>query len=314
MHNQPGDFQCYSIRRLNPFQGMVQIVRTPNSLATSINGIDWDVQILAEPPYDTWGLASPIKTEYRFLRFGSWNSDQGLTGVPANPLLNLTRMITESNHLVEILIGTSAQIPFPATDRFELWLMDDSDQQPRALLASTVDEDHLTAHTKSEWIASTNEFPSTHLQNYYSRHAVVADRTPNKHYLEEVIRQRTSRAMQCWFKRTKDGGGTPISATTELATNNIGQLPAEAFPVLLLGDHWNNRLAESVVSDYYAWLSPYLLTLQHLPDAVRSELEILAVKQAFAVEACWRLYPKIIDRRMIDTARVAAKLARSSKR
>ncbi|HXK57270.1 MAG TPA: hypothetical protein PLZ16_11555, partial [Gammaproteobacteria bacterium] len=76
---------------------------------------------------------------------------------------------------------------------------------------------------------------------------------------------------------------------------------------------WDDALAGAVISDYHDWLSPYLLTLQNLSDEQRAGLERKAVERAVAVEACWRLYPKIIDRGIIDAARVEARLRLSQK-
>ena len=50
MDDHSKDFRCYSVRRLNPFLGMAQIVESTNSRAISLDGVDWDIQILAERP------------------------------------------------------------------------------------------------------------------------------------------------------------------------------------------------------------------------------------------------------------------------
>ena len=45
-----------------------------------------------------------------------------------------------------------------------------------------------------------------------------------------------------------------------------------------------------------------------LPDDQRAVLEQKAIARAVAVDRCWRFYPKVIDRKLIDAARVEARL------
>lgn len=312
MENDSRDFSCFSVRRLNPFLGVVQIVQTSDSRAISVSGIDWEIQILAERPNDTWGAPSPVKPKRQFLRFGVWNRIDGLTGVPANPLLNLTQMIKAADRIIEILVIESERIPFPVNDKTELWLLDDKDQMPLALLASSTEATSISSHVVARWICSNKEFPSLQLHRQSKIQPESVNPNPNKSYLETIVHRRARQNVQRWFKRDVDGGGSSLICVSEhQSAAETRRLPAEAFPSLLLNSAWNDPLPQAVVSDYHAWLSPYLLTLQSLPDDLRVTLERKAVEQALAVNACWRLYPKIIDRKMIDTARVEARLRRS---
>lgn len=312
MSNDTNSYSCYSIRRLNPFLGVLQVIATAESRAISSDGVDWEIEILAERPHDTWGAPSPVKRKLQFLRFGVWNRADGLSRVPANPLLDLTKMLNEANRVVELLRVESARIPFRLNDRFELWLLDNEDRMPHALLASTTEIRNISSFSETHWVCSNKEFQSNHTERLREMQSDPIDPLPNKHYLEMIVRQRTSQGLQRWFKRTVDECGEPLQSELEKESiSRPGQLPADAFPLLLLNSSWDGSLPAAVVSDYHSWLSPYLLTLQNLPDNLRSTLEQKAAEQAVAVNACWRLYPKIINKKIIDAARVEARLRQS---
>ena len=314
MNKDSVSFSCYSIRRLNPFLGVLQIVATEGSRAISPDGIDWEIQILAERPHDTWGAPSPVKRKHQFLRFGSWNRADGLSRVPANPLLDLTRMLNEANRIVEILCLESTRTPFLLKDRFELWLLDDHDQTPLALLASTTDMRNIPSLIETEWVCSKNEFPSIHMERQKEIRSEPTNPLANKRYLEKIVKLRSRRGLQRWYKRSVDGCGEALPLEAEKkSASRTGQLPADAFPLLLLNPCWDGSLPAAVVADYLAWLSPYLLALQNLPDELRSTLEQQASKQSLVVDTYWRLYPKIINKQIIDAARVEALLRQSHK-
>ncbi|MCP5444070.1 MAG: hypothetical protein H6968_13655 [Chromatiaceae bacterium] len=314
MDDHSKDFRCYSVRRLNPFLGVAQIVESTDSRAISLDGVDWDIQILAERPHDTWGAPSPVKQKRLFLRFGAWNRTNGLYRVPANPLLDLAKMIKEANRLIEILLLKSARVPFPLEDSFELWLLDDEDHMPQALLASTHRVVEISLFAVDRWICTNQDPPATDMTQHKETESDSNGPHPHKIYLEAIVQQRASQGIRRWFKRIACGYGEPVPPVfgEEVVVGN-GLLPAEAFPQLLLNGSWDDPLACSVISDYHAWLSPYLLTLQNLPDDLRASLERKAVARAAAVNLNWRLYPKIIDGKLIDAARVEARLRESHK-
>jgi hypothetical protein len=62
------------------------------------------------------------------------------------------------------------------------------------------------------------------------------------------------------------------------------------------------------VSDYIAWISPSLLTLQNLALEQRQRLERSLNVQAVSVEHHWHLYPEIIDGKVVKAARVQCRL------
>ena len=91
-------------------------------------------------------------------------------------------------------------------------------------------------------------------------------------------------------------------------------IPADQFPVLLLDENWVNDEEQLRASEYIKWISPSLLTLQHLDNATRSRLENNLNVQAISIEHHWHLYPEIIDQKLLKAARVQSKIENSCRR
>jgi len=71
---------------------------------------------------------------------------------------------------------------------------------------------------------------------------------------------------------------------------------------------WNNLLEQSAISDYHAWVSPFLLALPHLSDATRDWLEDRACHRPQWLMRAHRLFPRVIDPARLNAALVAARL------
>jgi hypothetical protein len=114
--------------------------------------------------------------------------------------------------------------------------------------------------------------------------------------------------MSQWFRLDPEGAlGLAEGAPAGLAGR---RLPLGALPVLTLRTRWPREADSALVQEYLNWLSPYLLTLPGLSDEERQGLESAAVRHAPALDALWRLYPRILDPDLIRRARVEARLRR----
>jgi hypothetical protein len=89
-------------------------------------------------------------------------------------------------------------------------------------------------------------------------------------------------------------------------------LGADDFPELLIRETWPSPDDEALVADYIAWCAPRLLALEGLSDRTRARLERLACSQPLLVDTLYRLYPRVVDRTLLDRARVEARLRRAS--
>lgn len=305
---------CYAVRRLNPFQGVIQLVQTAHTRAISLDGSHWEIQIQAQKPDDLWGGVSPGNTVTQFLRFGTWSLTDGLRRVPAHPLLDLTAMFHQAEALIAILEECQQNLPFALQDRFELWLLDGTNRTPLALLSSATEYKQPPQHpTIGRWHCadrSSKDFSSPKTDEAHPPHPKDTDPHPHMSALERLIQIESGHTLAQWFERdsTGAGNGLPVAGYESLSDR---QLPDSAFPELLLRQEWEADCDSALVEDYLNWLSPYLLTLQNISDQTRKKLEPLARSRAILVNDNWTLYPKVIDHAIIDAARVEVQIRQS---
>jgi len=282
-------YQCLAVRRVNPFLGALQVVITRQARAISSDGQHWEIQVYAERPTDLWGGQGSPAADGLF-RFGAWSPHAGLERVPLNPILNNAAILPAAGELVDTLERVHAQVPFPQTDRLELWLLG-RDHQPLALLCTAVSEpERARRGTPGGWLAGVENLPialAAHARGLEIRIAQAAGDPPS----------------HCWFLREQDGGGLPLPPCTSLA-----RVPSAAFPEALFRD----PEPPDDTDPYMGWLAPRLLTLTALSDATRSRLERLARPHALELAARWRLYPKIIHPKSMNSARVEATIRQSA--
>ena len=89
-------------------------------------------------------------------------------------------------------------------------------------------------------------------------------------------------------------------------------ISAHQFPVLLLDEHWANDEDHRRAGEYIKWISPSLLTLQHLDRGTRARIEQNLNVQAISIEHHWQLYPEIIDQKLLKAARVQSRIEHCS--
>lgn len=306
--------RCYAVRRANPFMGVTQVVATPDARALSANGVLWELQVLADRPETLWGSVNTGRSVRQYFRFGLWSAEEGLSRVPINPILNIGEMLSASDELLEALENHLPEMPFPTGDRFELWLLDSERQRPLALLATAEGTEHLAAIRLDSWQATTlseRSFVSPTLAEGAGDSCDLSNPRWQAAAVEAVVKSAASRpAVAQWFERDGSGRGVglPHRVAPALAERVLG---ADDFPELLIRETWPAPADEALVADYVAWCAPRLLALDNLSDRTRSRLEQLACSQPLLVDTLYRLYPRVIDRSLIDRARVEARLRRA---
>jgi len=82
---------------------------------------------------------------------------------------------------------------------------------------------------------------------------------------------------------------------------------------MLAQQQWQNKSDETLVDAFINWLSPYLLVLDFLRDTQRETLEQSAKQHALLVDKIFHLYPKVIDRKATNAARVEAMMRKANK-
>ena len=279
----------YSMRRLSPYQGTIQVVELPGFRAMSADGSSWNLRIEnrgMRPAHALWreGEAYNVEISERTAPF--------LTALRDHPPL-----------------------PFALADTLELWLLDAHDLLPLALLASTLAHMAPPNRVDTGWRAAfpgDDAFVAPSLQAS-AAHPPEHPFIPHREILQRCVRKAAGAHPRAqWFRRDaagagRGGGGTGIEPA--LAARGLA---AAQFPDLLLRERWDSEIEAALVRDYHDWLAPALLTHSSLPRATRDRLERAACARAEQLFQLRRLLPEIVNRDLIDVALVEAVLRRSS--
>lgn len=299
---------CYAVRRLNPFLGVLEVVEIEGARALSVDGLDWQIQVEADRPDHTWGRGAPATAVRQFFRFGSWHVEHGLSRVPVNPILDVGAMLSASERLIDALQAAQAHLPFAFADHVERWLLA-ADGRPLALLAATVARRFTQEIHADGWQATPAMSPDFTAPGLTALGIAASNELGNRRHADALERQVLGAAgpspRRCWYERQPDGSALPLDS-------GFAGLPADAFPELPLRRHWTEGPEATLLGDYLHWLAPRLLCLDTLDDATRLELEQAARRQALQVADHYRLYPKVLQRELLDSARVEARLRRAT--
>jgi hypothetical protein len=260
----------YSLRRANPFLGLVAVVCSPGGRALSFDGRHWQLQVAAHAPRGLWSGGGETE-ELRYFRFGLWSEAEGTTRVPLNPMLDIGLMLEESKQLSDAIQKAAPRLPFPLAAELELWLLD-ADDAPLALLATAIDPGDvadlglaagLDDIGRPHWSAGGSGERSFHSPSLSAQGLSGADGAdPARHaqWLQRQVMQAAGSQRRCqWFRRDATGG----SCIGWRAPDGLAgrRLPSAAFPALNLRADWSNNTMHALVDDYFRWLSPYLLML-----------------------------------------------------
>ena len=295
--------RCYAVRRVNPFEGVLEVIALPRARAYSPNGTVWQVQVLAARPDHTWRSGSNAPLVEQFFGFGLWDADAGLHRIPANPVMDIGAMQAAADALVTVLEQAVAGIPFPLTDNLECWSVDDRGF-PIALLATSDDPDRIDDIRVTHWMATHSADHGFFAPSLAERGAAPAGSGDGTRRHAEQLEQRVraAEATRAWYRRLTDGSGQRLRPD-----GHDDVLPLSVFPTLGLRSAWPDEPTNALVRDYLEWSAPRLLTLQHLPLGDRERLEQVACRQAVELANWRRLYPAVVDARRVEAACVEAR-------
>jgi len=297
--------ECYAQRLLNPFRGVVHIIRYQSAEAVTTDGIEWDIYVANDALLDGLGRAGK-RAQISDIRYGHWSAEKGLKRGALYPSDDFKRLEDMGAVAYEHLLQVYRDVPFKFRDLFELWLLD-RNEQPLALLHSVRTHSETDTRPPLDWragMAAQEHFQSTALADLPGSASV---------YLTRHVNSLASGVVQ-WFHRSDDGAGLGLH-TLKGGDHLSGRvLEAEAFPPLFIATTGMDAAHTRLVHDYHAWQAPWLLLLPNLDTATRSALEAAACQQAELIEKHCRLYPAVIDRAALQAARVEAALVRSQPR
>ncbi|MEE8388632.1 MAG: hypothetical protein V3R65_08655 [Acidiferrobacterales bacterium] len=298
------DVQCYAHRLLNPFRGSVNYIRFKSAEAVTLDGVTWDIYVANE------ALRKGLDTNKRVMtsdvRYGKWSAEHGLKRGPICPSDDFQYLENMGAVVYESLLDLREKIPFPFTDRLELWLLD-PDDRPLALIHSVSDEQDIEPDIAIDWRAG-----NACRKSFNSDAMKEIDQGNNDlcsgEYLTNYINQCAGRSPYAqWIRRRNDGSGEALELDNRSGLSGRC-LTANELPALMLDCENHDAAHQKLIHDFFTWQAPWLLSLQSLDDEERAHFEVCARSRAGVVEQQHRLYPRIIDKTAIQTARVEAML------
>ena len=264
--------RAFSERLLPPYSGQVQIAESETYRALTIDGQVWEIQYVKRSHIRVATLsAADIKSR------------------ASNP--ELQEHSTKDPHLAEMLdYLTDIELPFPATDHYEYWLLDPADQLPLALIFSCSQEAQMDKFpARPEWTA----LPSAVMPVDKTPQEQDDNSAPVNYRLESLVAERSgTRATAQWFDRRTN-------------TDTV-------LPPLMIREDWADPEAGELCRRYLERQAPRLLMLHGLPTEVRGRLETCSQPQAMEVARFANLYPEVVDQSLIQSLRVQARLREAS--
>jgi hypothetical protein len=279
----------YSKKLLLPFVGVIQVAEQGRVRALSLDGKNWAIHyaLSEDAQHQTNKQATESSSQFTLVA----TSEEGeLKTRASHTYLAADDAHSVIEHLHEAV--TTARIPFTSSDRYECWLLDETDGTPLALLRSTVDaEDMALPLPHPEWLAMPASQLEIKLPEPEPSQKVYVP--PINYRLQKLIEERAgTRPRAAWFERSDPA--------------------TDKYPPCLIREDWENEEMQQLCDLYIQRLSTRLLMLHGLRRSVRRRLELAACKHVFEVERFSHLYPEVIDKGILDTARVEARLRRTN--
>lgn len=272
-----------------PFTGQLQIAESGDARALSIDGQNWEIQFrfAANAANSRSDLRNPDKQLGKYTDVASI-TPTGLVRQALHPVFD-TDTVTLAIEQLSAWISDSS-LPYPATDRFEYWLLDQSEGKPLALLHSCISAEEIGAPSaRPTWMA----MPAAQLRIEEPTDQRASYVPPVNARLESVIAERAGPSPRAdWFDRAE---------TT-----------ATEFPPCLISEEWEQEEHERLCQLYIHRLAPRLLMLQGLAPEDRQRLEHACRENALDVDRFHQLYPEFIDQKLLKALRVEARLRRSA--
>lgn len=281
--------RAYSQRLLPPYTGFVQIAETEKARVQSFDGLSWEFHFLSGN--DSKNRQSSSREQGYGLGRGYYRVAH-LKNHHLKPYILPTCVdpdeVTECIHqLYEFL--SAAQVPFPAADIYEYWLLDGVDESPLALIYSCCEESQISSFPhQPKWTA----LPHSKMHIDKTAHETAIHEPPVNHRFESLIGKRAgAKPRATWFKRSDND--------------------RDDFPRLLVREDWQFRGDQDLCERYLCRKAPRLLMLQSLSRSDRERLEIASKAYALEVDEYFPMYPEVNDDQLMTTIRVEARLRRS---
>lgn len=281
--------EYYSLRRLSPYLGVIQVIDVGTACAYSTTGKKWQVR--------------SVNAYGRYRLTGIWDDYE-----------NDTPAVTAGD--INSALRHHPEIPFPMRDHFELWLLRKETGLPLALLKTRRWEREMSKIEDPSWypfLLENNSFVAQSLKPLETGRHPAAHPLRHRDVLERLVNNAARPLPSAqWFERLPDGSGTGHGGL-RVSAAQVGQtLPRSAFPELLVDEHWDAAQDAQLISEYHDWNAGQLLAHQPLSRATRLRLEQAACRQPVSLLDSYPMIPEIIDEDAMTVALVQARLMRAS--
>jgi hypothetical protein len=299
------NIQCYSQRLLNPFRGVINVIRYGSAEAVTTDGVHWDIYVRNAELAD--GLENPTLVQTSDIRYGKWSKKTGLKRGPLHPSEDFKRLEARGAVVFEHLLKAHDQLPFPFLDHYEYWLLDEN-RHPFALLDSAVNAEATMESAPAYWRAGlacrdsfrfSQELPTEYVSNTALSSAEFIERYIN------ACAGATPTAR--WLQRYSDGSGSFI-AEDDSADDHAENIPTGMFPRFFIRESGHDEIHTQLLQEFFQWQAPWLLLLTSLDETKRASLEQRARQRALDVARNHHLYPDVINEKEINAALVEAML------
>ena len=271
----------YSMRLSPPFSGQVQIAETDSARALTLDGEVWELQFIHK--YVEQGGSGEQIPRRRHVRVAtlSYGDLENLVAKPNDQGRAVDTRIVE---LAEALIDV--ELPFPASDTFEYWLLDAEDGSPLAFLWSCSDESQTVNYERRpNWTA----LPAIQMPIEKTDEEIQCGIPPVNARLESLISARAGPNPKAgWFDRSHGA--------------------RDSFPPLLLKEDWHEASEYNLCQRYLQRQAPRLLMLHNLQHADRLRMEQAAQSNVLELARFYPVYPGVADAALMNTMRVEARL------
>ena len=281
------EIECYAQRLLNPFRGVINVIKYQSAEAVTMDGVHWDIYVAN----DTLRAGLKGKSQISDIRYGSWSEAAGLKRGPIYPSDDFKRMEVQGQIVYDYLREHNREVPFAFKDRFELWLLDDG-LNPLALIHSVLSLEETAAEVSTQWRAG---FAA---EEHFRSDAAMAG---NSALLLGSFINARAKGWQ-WFERLPDGGGIGLAGSQGAEPGHA--YASDMFPPVFLSPESHDSPHSQLMADYLAWQAPWLLLLDTLSMEMRRKLEVRARERAEEMVKQHRLYPEVVDPAQIRAAQV----------
>ena len=277
--------RAYSQRLTNPYYGQIQIAESERARAVSMDCETWEIHFLHDIIRTDNLAGNKPARGYRRAAVVDHSQLKTLSQQSATESAAIDERILELIHFL-----AEANLPFPAEDIYEYWLLDHKDESPLALIFSCTEADEMASFPdRPEWTA----LPAAVLPVDATDDEKQSSEAPVNYRLEQLVAERASRYPRArWFTRRAH--------------------ESDSFPALLVREDWQEEFQHQLCQRYLERQAPRLLMLHWLTYEERKRLELAAKTNVVEVQRFYPLYPDVADKKLMNAMRVEARLRGSS--